>query len=63
MPRRKNGKGYCDERTIDVQELSLCDYFNGKRKNSKPCCKNCTHFHLLGACKKSNDIDCISNDD
>ena len=62
MPR-KNNQGYCDERSIDVQELNLCDYFNGKRKNSKPCCKNCTHFHLLEVCKKNSDIDRVPNDD
>lgn len=62
MPR-KNSKGYCDERTIDVQELNLCDYFHGKRKNSKPCCRNCTHFHLLEVCKKNDKTDRVSNDD
>lgn len=62
MPR-KNGKGYCDERTIDVFELNLCDYFNGKRKNSKPCCRNCTHFHVLEICEKNDKIDHVSNDD
>ena len=62
MPR-KNSKGYCDERSIDVQELSLCDYYCGKRKNGKLCCKNCTHFHLLETCKKGNNIDRVPNDD
>lgn len=62
MPRRcKNHNGYCNERNIDVQELSLCDYFHSKRKNSKPCCKNCVHFHLLEACK-NNKIDRVSHD-
>ncbi len=60
MPRPKNGKGYCDERCMDVLESNLCDYFHGKRKNSKPSCKNCTHFHLLEVCKKNIKV---SNDD
>ena len=59
MPRRKNGDGYCDERALDRQELNLCDYFHSKRKNSKPCCRNCVHFHLL---EKSTKIDRVSND-
>ncbi len=56
MPRRKNVKGYCDERRIDVQEENLCDYFHGKRKNSKPMCKNCTHFHTIEVSNKRNKI-------
>lgn len=44
MARKKNLKGYCDERCLFVFELNLCDYFKGKRKNSKVCCKNCVHF-------------------
>lgn len=63
MPKCKNSKGYCDERTIDVQKLNLCDYFNGKRKNSKPSCRNCTHFHLLEVCKEDNKTDNVSNDE
>jgi hypothetical protein len=47
MARHKNAKGYCDERSIDVQELNICDYFHGKRKNSKARCRNCIHFHVL----------------
>ena len=63
IPKCKNSKGYCDERTIDVLELNLCDYFNGKRKNSKPCCRNCTHFHIMEACKKDNTTDSVSNNE
>ncbi len=44
--KRKNKKGYCDERCIDVFDVNLCDYFHGKRKNSKPSCKNCIHFNV-----------------
>ena len=47
MSRQKNIKGYCDERLINVGGLNLCDYFQGKRRNSKARCRNCTHFHNL----------------
>ncbi len=47
MARRRNSKGYCDERNIEVVELNLCDYFQSKRKNNKPLCRNCTHFHVI----------------
>lgn len=57
MTRRKNAKGYCDERSIDVQELDLCDYFSGKRRNSKARCRNCTHFHVLEELKPESDKD------
>lgn len=57
MRRCKNHNGYCDTRSIDVQELSLCDYFHGKRKNNKPCCKNCVHFRLPEVCKSNSKID------
>lgn len=63
MAKKKNHKGYCAERTMDVYELNLCDYFQGKRKNSKPCCRNCVHFHLLETCKKDDPIDGVQKDD
>lgn len=47
MARRSNSRGYCDTRLVDVFELNLCDYFEGKRKNSKPSCRNCVHFNLI----------------
>lgn len=47
MTRPKNTEGHCDERSIDVGALNLCDYFQGKRRNSKARCRNCTHFHIL----------------
>lgn len=47
MARRRNSKGYCDERNIEVAELNLCDYFQCKRKSNKPLCRNCTHFHVI----------------
>ena len=45
MSRIKNNKGYCDQRCMEMLELNLCDYFETKRKNNKPICKNCIHFH------------------
>lgn len=57
---QRNSTGHCDERIMDVQELGLCDYFNGKRKNNKPCCKNCTHFDL--EINKKINIDQVSDD-
>ena len=58
MARRKNAKGYCDERAIDVSELNLCDYFKGKRRGSKPACRNCVHFHQSESSlkKKKNSV-------
>ncbi len=58
IPKCKN-KGYCDERAFDVEDSNLCDYFHGKRKNSRLRCRNCTHFHLLEACKKDNKPDSV----
>ena len=55
MTRRKNAKGYCDERSIDVQESDLCDYFQGKRRNSKARCRSCIHFHVLEEPKSDED--------
>lgn len=54
MAHHKNAKGYCDERSLDVQELNVCDYFQGKRRNSKARCRNCVHFHVL---ETSSDVD------
>ncbi len=47
MARKKNAKGFCGERILEVLEQNLCDYFKGKRRNSKPLCRNCVHFHLI----------------
>jgi hypothetical protein len=64
MARRKNAKGYCDERCIDVLELNLCDFFKGKRRNSKPACRNCTHFHLIEvAIKNKNKNNSVTEND
>jgi hypothetical protein len=63
---QKNSKGFCEERTIDVRALNLCDYYelkSGKRKNSKSRCRNCTHFHNLEISQKNDTIDRVSNDD
>lgn len=54
MAKRKNSKGYCEERSIEVVESQLCDYFQGKRKNSKPRCRNCSYFHLIEAVVDKN---------
>jgi hypothetical protein len=64
MARRcKNAKGYCDERSIEVLELNLCDYFKGKRRNSKPACRNCVHFHLIELSVKKNKENPVTEDD
>lgn len=64
MARRRNLKGYCTHRNFGVQELNLCDYFEGKRKNSKSACKNCVFFQIIDsnmdknvAFKKTNKKD------
>ncbi len=46
MARRRNAKGSCSKRSIEVCELNLCDFFKGKRKNHKPFCRNCSYFTL-----------------
>lgn len=52
MAHRKNAKGFCKERILHVFELNLCDYFKGKRRNSKPACRNCVHFELAESSTK-----------
>jgi len=44
MPRKSNSKGHCKERNIEILGVNLCDYFDRKKKNGKPICRNCTHF-------------------
>lgn len=56
MPRRKNSKGYCDKRSVDVFELNLCDYYKCKRKSLKPLCRNCVHFHIDVPDKPENTV-------
>lgn len=45
--------GYCDQRNIATDSSNLCDYFQSKRKKSKPQCQNCKHFQII---KNTADI-------